>query len=187
MWPEKIICLSNFFSILFKISISGDLEPRRARPIPVGVLVAGDVAISKVGNLRWFLHFLGTFQEFSNRINAVFFWVDQRGSVSVRSKCLVFLNLLSRTIIWKSNGQLIEHQIKCTLWILNTLSNEHFWTYRFMPKKSAEPDIIVSSSSVKDGSLWDGGFQFEANLIGSEVLATLETRTILAKWMIWVI
>ena len=73
---------------------------------------------------------------------------------------------------------------------LNIKSNEHFeyiehfWTYRFMPKKSAEPDIIVSSSSVKDGSLWDGGFQFEANLIGSEVLATLETRTILAKWMI---
>ena len=57
---------------------------------------------------------------------------------------------------------------------LNTLNIEHFWTHRFMPKKSAEPDIIASSSSVKDGSLWDGGFQFEANLIGNEVLATTE-------------
>ena len=49
---KKIICLSNFLSILFKTSISGDLEPRRARPIPVGVLIAGDVAICEVGNLR---------------------------------------------------------------------------------------------------------------------------------------
>ena len=179
MWPEKIIFLSIFTSIFFNKSISGDLEPRRARPIPIGVLVAGDVAISEVGNLRWLLRFFGTIQKiFRPHQCCILLGRPKR-------KCICTKQMLSISKSFITNNYLkIEWTIHWTSHQMNTMNIEHFWTHRFMPKKSAEPDIIVSSSSVKDGSLWDGGFQFEANLIGSEVLATLETRTILAKWMI---